>query len=133
MAKAVISPPTFVVPCSWSPATLAQFRLVSFPQRSSLILNNRYTKYELRLLTVLANKPVVLASGEIEAMGLLTDGLIENAKTFETQSITITDNTTGEMVHTDHFVQSFAARLTPKGRKFIEVWKSSSDNLLDQL
>ncbi|MCZ6751790.1 MAG: HNH endonuclease [Acidobacteria bacterium] len=97
------------------------------------LLNNRYTKYELRLLTVLANKPVVLASGEIEAMGLLTDGLIENAKTFETQSITITDNTTGEMVHTDHFVQSFAARLTPKGRKFIEVWKSSSDNLLDQL
>ena len=96
-------------------------------------LNKRYTKYELRLLTVLAEKPVVLASGEIETMGLLRDGLIENAKTFTSQSIDITDNTTGQKVYEDHFVTSFAARLTPKGREFIEVWKSNSENLLDAL
>ena len=95
------------------------------------LLNKRYTKYELRLLTILATKPVVLASGEVEAMGLLRDGLIENAKTFETQSISITDNTTGQKVYEDHFVQSFAARLTPKGSEFIEVWKSNAENLLD--
>src|SRR3989337_4168486 len=94
------------------------------------MLNKRYTKYELRLLTILATKPVVLASGEIQTMGLLQDGLIENAKTFVTQSITLTDNA-DQKVHEDHFVQSFAARLTPKGREFIEVWKSNSENLLE--
>jgi|GEM_PF-799632 len=97
------------------------------------LLNKRYTKYELRLLTVLANKPLVLASGEIETMGLMQDGLIENAKTFETQSIAISDNTTGQKIYEDHFVQSFAARLTPKGKEFIKVWQSNSENLLDAL
>jgi len=97
------------------------------------LLNKRYTKYELRLLTILANKPLVLASGEIETMGLLRDGLIENAKTFETQSITSTDNVTGREVYKDEFVQSYAARITQKGREFINVWKSNSDDLLDQL
>lgn len=97
------------------------------------LLNQRYTKYELRLLTVLAEKPVVVVSGEIEAMGLLQDGLIENAKTFEAQSVSITDNESGQKVFEDHFVQSFAARLTSKGREFINVWKSSSENLLDAL
>ena len=97
------------------------------------LLNKRYTKYELRLLTILADKPVVLASGEIETMGLLKDGLIENVKTFLTQSIVLTDNTLGQDVYKDDFVQSFAARLTSKGREFIDVWKSDSENLLDQL
>jgi hypothetical protein len=96
-------------------------------------LNKRYTKYELRLLTLLAEKPAVVASGEIETMGLLMDGLIENAKTFETQSVIITDNATGQKTFEDHFVQSFAARLTKKGGEFIDVWKSSSENLLDAL
>ena len=95
------------------------------------LLNKRYTKYELRLLTVLSDKPLVLASGEIEAMGLLRDGLIENAKTFQEQSIVVTDDDTGQQVYEDHFVQSFAARLTAKGREFIKVWKSNSENLLD--
>jgi hypothetical protein len=45
-------------------------------------LNKRYTKYELKLLTVLAEKPCAVASGEIEAMGLLRGGLIENTQTF---------------------------------------------------
>ncbi len=97
------------------------------------LLNNRYTKYELRLLTLLAEKPMVLASGEIETMGLLMDGIIENAKTFETQSIVVTDNATGIKTFEDQFVQSFAARLTQKGRDFISTWKSSTDNLLDAL
>ena len=96
-------------------------------------LNKRYTKYELRLLTLLAEKPAVVASGEIETMGLLMDGLIENAKTFESQSIVLTDNKTGKKTFEHDFVQSFAARLTQKGRDFISVWKSSSENLLDAL
>lgn len=74
-----------------------------------------------------------MASGEIETMGLLMDGLIKNAKTFETQSIVITDNATGQKTFEDQFVQSFAAMLTKKGKEFIEVWKSSSENLLDTL
>jgi hypothetical protein len=45
-------------------------------------LNKRYTKYELKLLTVLAEKPCAVASGEIEAMGLLRGSLIENTQTF---------------------------------------------------
>lgn len=97
------------------------------------LLNNRYTKYELRLLTVLAEKPAVLASGEIEAMGLLKDGLIENAFTFSTSTITITNNNTGEKVWEDSFVNSFSAKLTKKGQEFIEAWKSSSEDLLDSL
>lgn len=96
-------------------------------------LNRRYTKYELRLLAVLAQKPLVLASGEIETMGLLKDGLIENAKTFMTQSITVTDNSTGQQVFEDQFVASFAARLTEKGRRLIETWKSQAEDLLDTL
>jgi len=90
-------------------------------------LNRRYTKYELRLLAVLAQKPFVLASGEVETMGLLKEGLIENAKTFLTQSITVTDNATMQLVYEDHFVASFAARLTEKGRRFIETWKSQAE------
>ena len=95
-------------------------------------LNKRYTKYELRLLAVLSEKTFVLAAGEIQVLGLLKDGLIENAKTFITQSITATD-ATGEKVFEDNFVIYFAARLTEKGRQFIETWRSQSENLLDGL
>jgi len=94
-------------------------------------LNRRYTRYEMRLLTLLAEKPFILASGEIEVMGLLKDGLIENAHTFETQSIVMSEG--GQEVYRDVFVQSFAARLTPKGRALIETWKSQSDDLLGAL
>ena len=94
------------------------------------LLNQRYTKYELRLLTILDKKPAVLASGEVEAMGLLNDGLIENAFTFVTNSITI-KNESEEIVWEDQFVSSFSASLTQKGRDFIEVWKSSSEDLMD--
>lgn len=97
------------------------------------LLNQRYTKYELRLLTILAEKPAVLASGEIETMALLKDGLIVNRCTFLTQSITVTNNITKEKLWEDSFVSSFAAELTPKGQKFIEVWKSSTENLFDAL
>ena len=92
------------------------------------LLNQRYTKYERRLLTVLAEKPYVLASGEIETMGLLKDGLILNAKTFTSQSIEVTDNNTAQKVYEDHFVVSFAAQLTQKGRELIEIWKSTSED-----
>ncbi len=37
-------------------------------------LNKRCTKYELRILMVLAEKPAVVAAGEIQMMGLLKDG-----------------------------------------------------------
>lgn len=94
-------------------------------------LNSRYTKYELRLLTLLADKPAVIAAGEIETMGLLKDGLIENAHTFETQSLEIREG--GTLVHNDLFVQSYAARLTDKGRSVIETWKSQTDDLLQSL
>ena len=97
------------------------------------LLNQRYTKYELRLLTILAEKPAVLASGEIEAMALLKDGLIENVFTFLTNTITMKDDATDEIIWEDDFVSSFSARLTPKGHEFISVWKSSSENLLDAL
>jgi len=96
-------------------------------------INKRYTKYEMRLLKILASKPVVLASGEIEAMGLLQDKLVENVKTFVTQSISITDESLGKITYEDEFVQSFAAQLTSKGEDFINVWKSDSENLLDTL
>ena len=94
-------------------------------------LNRRYTRYELRLLTLLAEKPYVLASGEIEVMGLLKDGIIENAHTFETQSLVVSEN--GQPVYQDQFVQSFAARLTDKGRAFLATWKSQSEELMDAL
>jgi hypothetical protein len=93
------------------------------------LLSQRYTKYELRLLTVLVTKPVVLASGEIETMGLLADGLIENVRTFVSQSIEATDNITGEKIYQDSFITSFAAQLTVKGREFIDTWKSSDESL----
>lgn len=96
-------------------------------------LNKRYTKYELRLLTILADKPAVLASGEIETMGLLNDGLIENRYTFVTQSMTISDSKTGERIYEDKFVTSYAAMLTQKGKDFVEAWKSATDSLLDAL
>jgi hypothetical protein len=96
-------------------------------------LNKRYTKYELRLLALLAEKPYVLAGGEIQVMGLLQDGLIANTKTFMTQSIVVTDNTTGQKVFEDNFVVNFAATLTDKGRRFVETWKSQSEELLDVL
>jgi hypothetical protein len=96
-------------------------------------LNKRYTKYELRLLTVLAEKPYVLASGEIETMGLLRDGLIRNAKTLLSQSIQATDDISGIEVFREDFVIAYAACLTEKGQEFIAVWKSQSEELLDVL
>jgi hypothetical protein len=94
-------------------------------------LNRRYTRYELRILMLLAAKPFVLATGEIEVLGLLRDGLISNARTFETQSMVMSE--AGQVVFQDVFVQSFAARLTPKGQTLIETWKAGHDNLLDVL
>jgi|SRR2546422_1358882 len=96
-------------------------------------LNKRYTKYELRLLALLAEKAYVLASGEIQVMGLLKDGLIENVKTYMTQSILVTNNLTGQKEFEDVFVVHFAATLTAKGRQFVDTWKSQSENLLEVL
>ena len=96
-------------------------------------LNKRYTKYELRLLAMLDEKQFDLAAGEIQVLGLLNDGLIENAKTFMSQSINATDKTTGQKVFEDKFVVHFAAKLTDKGRKFVEIWKSQSHDLLSVL
>ena len=95
-------------------------------------LNQRYTKYELRLLSVLAEKPCVVASGEIETMGFLRDGLIENFQSFESHTILSLDDATGSLQRHDQ-VLSFEARLTSKGSEFISTWKSDTDNLLDVL
>jgi hypothetical protein len=95
-------------------------------------LNKRYTKYELRLLSVLAEKPCVIASGEIETKGLLRDGLIENFQTFESHSILSQDTASGSLQRHDQ-VLSFEARLTHKGRDFVSTWKSDTENLLDSL
>lgn len=91
-------------------------------------LNRRYTKYELRLLALLAEKPVILASGEVEAQGLLYDGLIENKKTFMIQSIELKDQNQ-QIVYQDKFTQSFAAVLTDKGKEFINNWKSDVSDI----
>ncbi len=91
-------------------------------------LNKRYTKYELRLLALLAEKPIVLATGEIEVQWLLKDGLIENKKTFMTQSIELRDQDQ-QIVYEDKFTQSFAATLTRKGKDFIKNWKSDTDDI----
>lgn len=96
-------------------------------------LNHRYTKFELRLLALLAEKAYVLAGGEIQTMGLLRDGLIVNAKTFESQSIDVTDDTTGQKIFHEEFVVNFAAKLTPKGKEFIDAWKSSTEDLMSVL
>ncbi len=96
-------------------------------------LNQKYTEYELRLLCLLADKEFHLAAGEIETMGLVMDGLIENAHTYETQDIVVTDNSTGQITFQQRYVQQFAARLTKKGRDFVDVWKSTSENLLEAL
>lgn len=96
-------------------------------------LNQRYTKYELRLLSLLADKGIHLAAGEIETMGLMSDGLIENAHTYETQDIVVTDSATGLITFQQRYVQQYAARLTQKGKDFVAVWKSTSDNLLETL
>lgn len=95
-------------------------------------LNKRYTKYELRLLALLAAKQYVLASGEIQVLGLLNDGLITNAKTFLSQSIVATD-AAGMKLFEDSFIVAFAATLTDKGRQFIETWRSQSEDLLSSL
>ena len=97
------------------------------------LLNKRYTKYEMRILNLLAEKEAVVVSGEIEVQGLLKDKLIYNSKTFETQSVEIIDNVTNEIVFHDIFVQSFAARLTEKGKEFISNWKSNTGELIDSL
>lgn len=90
-------------------------------------LNKRYTKYEMRLLSLLADKPAVVAGSELQTMGLLEDGLIENAKTFMTQSVSMSDDK-GNQVFKDESVQMYEARLTPKGREFIKNWKSESES-----
>lgn len=95
-------------------------------------LNKRYTKYELRLLAILSEKPVALALGEAQTSGLLMDGLVENIKTFASQSVELSGND-GQKVYEDNFVLWFAARLTPKGQEFVDVWKSSSESLLEVL
>jgi cell fate regulator YaaT (PSP1 superfamily) len=87
----------------------------------------------LRLLSLLAEKEFHLAAGEIETMGLMMDGLIENAHTYETQDIVVTDTATGRETFRQQYVQQFAARLTQKGKDFVAVWKSSSDNLIETL
>ena len=94
-------------------------------------LNKRYTVYEMRILRLLSEKLAVVASGEIETMNLLKDELIFNAKTFETQSISITDNDSGNTIFNDVFVQSFAAKLTEKGKEFIKSWKDEVVDLLN--
>jgi len=94
-------------------------------------LNKRYTVYEMRILRLLSEKMAVVASGEIETMNLLKDGLIYNAKTFETQSINITDNSSGHIIFNDIFVQSFAAKLTEKGKEFIRHWRDEVTDLLN--
>jgi hypothetical protein len=66
------------------------------------------------LLTVLAEKPCAVAPGEIEAMGLLRGGLIENAQTFESHSFLSQDVATGALLRDDQ-VLSFKARLADKG------------------
>jgi hypothetical protein len=96
-------------------------------------LNKRYTKYELRLLAQLAEKAYVLAAGEIQVLGLLKDGLIENANTFMTQSILVSDKVSGQKVFEDVFVVHFAATLTAKGRQFVDTWKAQSEDLLAAL
>lgn len=92
------------------------------------LLNKRYTKYEMRLLALLAEKPAVVADGEIHTLGLLRDGLIVNAKTITTQTITLSD-AVRTVVFQDAFVQSYAAQLTEKGRQFIRNWKSTTEGL----
>jgi hypothetical protein len=90
-------------------------------------LNKRYTKYELRILALLAEKPVVIAAGEIQMMGLLKDELIRNEKTFLRQNVTLSD-ADGRMAFEDSAVVSFAAVLTKKGTAFIENWKSKTED-----
>lgn len=95
-------------------------------------LNKRYTKYELKLLTVLAERPCAVASGEIEAMGLLRGGLIDNTQTFQSHSFLSQDIATGALLRDDE-VLSFEARLTDKGHNYSSTWKSDTDILLDTL
>jgi hypothetical protein len=94
-------------------------------------LNKRYTRYELRILSLLGQKPYVLAAGEIEVLGLLKDGLIENAHTFETQSLVVNEG--DREVYRDVFVQAFAAGLTAKGKVLLDTWRSEDDDLLKAL
>lgn len=90
-------------------------------------LKKRYTKYELRILALLAEKPAVVANGEIQVLGLLKDGLIKNAKTFMTQSLAMQDNQ-GNAVFQDETIQLFAAVLTEKGKQFIDNWRSKTED-----
>lgn len=90
------------------------------------LLNKRYTKYEMRLLALLAEKPIVVADSEIQTMGLLKDGLIINKRTFMSQNVGLKNNA-GEQVFQDKFVQLYAAELTEKGKLFIRNWKSDAD------
>lgn len=83
----------------------------------------------MRILELLSDK-AVLVSGEIEVQGLLKDGLIFNAHTFETQSISISDNFTNQVIFNDIFVQSFAARLTPKVKNLLKIGSQMLEILL---
>ncbi len=91
-------------------------------------LHKRYTKYELRVLAILAEKPVVAVGGEIQVLGLLKDNLIKNAKTFATLNLKM-HNKQGNVVFEDEAIQTFAAVLTDKGKQFINNWKSVDEDL----
>ncbi len=92
------------------------------------ILNQRYTKYEMRVLANLAQKHMIVVDSELLVQALLLDGLIKNIKTFMTQSAEARDSQ-GNLIYQDKSVQLFAALLTEKGKQFVENWKSASDSL----
>ena len=90
-------------------------------------LNHRYSKYELRVLTLLDEKLAVAVGEEVQVLGLINDGLISNVKSLLTQTITLNDGK-GEAIFQEQFVLTFAAMLTKEGREFLELWKSTSEN-----
>lgn len=86
-------------------------------------LNSKYTKYELRLLSILSKKSAVIAAGEIQVLGLLEDGLIKNEDSFMWKNILWTDVKNGNIFE-DSAILFFKATLTEKGKEFIKTWES---------
>lgn len=91
---------------------------INIYKKKLIYLSDRYSRYELNVLSNLKNKGRMVLNGLISVINLLDNKLIINKKTITSFQYDDGENEIGE----------FIAVLTPKGKKFIEKWVNS-DNL----
>lgn len=85
-------------------------------------LNKRYTKYELRVLSVLAEKTIKIVTDELQLDAILREGLVKKAEVIMSHSIVYTAEDGTE--YSEDFDDAFVVVLTDKGKQFISTWHS---------